>query len=402
MDIPKCPSCPEYFTWDQLAQKSADVKKRRNTKKVLEMERNIGSDLLNHIKKNKTSLDYDLLNTSGTLSDQQTTEGAGPQEFVHTDILKNYVDDKYLELYVECVHAYLMKDKETTVNSAISQKEIMERIKNERKNFMQNHISKAINLTIKIALKKKLDSINSSNKKIVKSQADKSNRRCIISSCNGILNKTDSALCCILCDNKFCLKCEKLLAGTHTCKKEDIESIDFISSLVKCPKCSLPVQKSDGCNYMTCAVCNTHFDYITGQPTDVGNHGKNTDVRVQKTLLLSRVYADLYAQTILDLLDEIENMKPTVVPFDQIVKILVDIKKAQSPDEITGVIDEKAVKELKIKLAKQLGKYFSGKVVYKKYTNLIANIEKLHEEHKLDSEELEKMKHSLKLSLKNQ
>ncbi|KAI0034912.1 hypothetical protein K488DRAFT_76929 [Vararia minispora EC-137] len=43
------------------------------------------------------------------------------------------------------------------------------------------------------------------------------------------------------------------------------------SHSMKCPQCSVQVEKSHGCNHMTCAKCKTHFCYRCGQRLSVNN-----------------------------------------------------------------------------------------------------------------------------------
>jgi hypothetical protein len=40
----------------------------------------------------------------------------------------------------------------------------------------------------------------------------------------------------------------------------------------------LAIEKSDGCQFMTCAVCQQNFSYTTGEATTAGNHGKSLPV----------------------------------------------------------------------------------------------------------------------------
>ncbi|KAJ8111821.1 hypothetical protein OPT61_g5669 [Boeremia exigua] len=44
---------------------------------------------------------------------------------------------------------------------------------------------------------------------------------------------------------------------------EEEASLDFIRQHTsRCPKCEVPVQKSEACNHMTCVQCRTHFCYL--------------------------------------------------------------------------------------------------------------------------------------------
>jgi E3 ubiquitin-protein ligase RNF14 len=79
---------------------------------------------------------------------------------------------------------------------------------------------------------------------------------------------------CEDCNIAFCVVC---LASWHgdfvRCQprdatqltEEDQASLNFISkNTSSCPYCSVPCQKSHGCNHMTCAQCQTHFCYLCG------------------------------------------------------------------------------------------------------------------------------------------
>lgn len=58
--------------------------------------------------------------------------------------------------------------------------------------------------------------------------------------------------------------------------KEDQQSLDFISqNTTPCPTCSIPAQKSYGCNHMTCFQCKTHFCYLCGAWLIPGNPYKH-------------------------------------------------------------------------------------------------------------------------------
>ncbi|KAJ4287619.1 hypothetical protein N0V90_012322 [Kalmusia sp. IMI 367209] len=54
--------------------------------------------------------------------------------------------------------------------------------------------------------------------------------------------------------------------------EEDQASLNFIMrNTSPCPTCSVPCQKSYGCNHMTCFQCKTHFCYLCGAWLDPGH-----------------------------------------------------------------------------------------------------------------------------------
>ena len=49
----------------------------------------------------------------------------------------------------------------------------------------------------------------------------------------------------------------------------ELKSLKLImETTVKCPKCGQPIEKSDGCNKMTCTKCKCYFCYICGEICD--------------------------------------------------------------------------------------------------------------------------------------
>jgi uncharacterized Zn finger protein (UPF0148 family) len=78
-----------------------------------------------------------------------------------------------------------------------------------------------------------------------------------------------------MCDVKYCIKCEEPFGDpNHKCNKDVLESINMIEEHVKCPVCKIPVSKIEGCNNMTCAICQTNFCYRTGDIIIPGSHSK--------------------------------------------------------------------------------------------------------------------------------
>jgi len=91
---------------------------------------------------------------------------------------------------------------------------------------------------------------------------------------------------CIPCNPVTnCMKCEKEFCFYHSCahvgmtcaeyEKDTTEDNDlnteFINTFAKkCPKCSMLVQKLDGCNQMKCPMCDTNFCWLCLKIVDDG------------------------------------------------------------------------------------------------------------------------------------
>ncbi|KHJ92264.1 zinc finger domain protein, LSD1 subclass [Oesophagostomum dentatum] len=93
--------------------------------------------------------------------------------------------------------------------------------------------------------------------------------------CSIPIQKTEGCnkMICAMCKTIFCFRCEEIISQTdpysHFQKGAEMEEAmikaDGHSYLwiqensKKCPKCSIPIQKTEGCNKMICAMCKTIF-----------------------------------------------------------------------------------------------------------------------------------------------
>lgn len=81
----------------------------------------------------------------------------------------------------------------------------------------------------------------------VKEAQQKFVRRCIKDACKGWLS---TAWKCDLCDSKVCADCYQIkpAEGDHHCKKEDLETAEYIRKNAKnCPQCGEMIEKKEGC-----------------------------------------------------------------------------------------------------------------------------------------------------------
>jgi hypothetical protein len=193
----------------------------------------------------------------------------------------------------------------------------------ERIEFIRDNYPIAIRKVIELAYSKQLKKISKDNQKQIDKILDK---KCMNEVCKkGMLFKLNTDVWkCNICDDSFCIKCEQNHKTNHKCKKEDLESISLRDSFIKCPKCKLPVIKSEGCNSITCSICKTKFDYITG---DVGGGGNHTDTSLKlknsKSYRLSQLYHKQYSNRVITLLVLIESFEPgNVMNIGGITKML--------------------------------------------------------------------------------
>lgn len=99
----------------------------------------------------------------------------------------------------------------------------------------------------------------------LKNEARVYQRPCPGDDCRGYLSNWK----CSLCDTKVCSKCHQIKKDDdHECKEEDVATADLLKKDTKfCPNqgCKTPIYKIEGCSQMFCTVCNTAFDWKTGE-----------------------------------------------------------------------------------------------------------------------------------------
>ena len=92
-------------------------------------------------------------------------------------------------------------------------------------------------------------------------------RNCPADDCRGFLS---SHYRCGLCEVWVCKECHEIKGKTkdsnHKCKKENVETAKLLMKDTKpCPKCNVPIFRSEGCQQMFCTMCHTPFDWVTGK-----------------------------------------------------------------------------------------------------------------------------------------
>jgi hypothetical protein len=87
--------------------------------------------------------------------------------------------------------------------------------------------------------------------------------KCIYPDCRGYL---DLLHVCMLCKCKVCHMCKEEKKVNHTCDPELVKTMKAIERESRpCPKCNARISKQSGCNQMFCIICNTAFNYTTGE-----------------------------------------------------------------------------------------------------------------------------------------
>ena len=103
------------------------------------------------------------------------------------------------------------------------------------------------------------------SKKEEKEEKRKFVKQCPVADCRGFLSTQWK---CELCETYTCSKCHAIKGkdrdGDHTCKDDDLKSVELLKSDSKnCPKCGVSIFKIEGCSQMWCCVCHTAFNWNT-------------------------------------------------------------------------------------------------------------------------------------------
>lgn len=284
-------------------------------------------------------------------------------------------DNKYMDLYKNVLINAFIQSQSNEVKDIINIENMISNIRKDRQTFIKT-FPKAIELVIDIALNKKLNKIKKNNILFIKNEVKSSNRLCMNSHCNG---KMDNNFTCLKCSTIFCKKCEKIKKENHVCKKEDIESLELISMIPRCPNCHIAIEKSEGCNGMTCSSCKTIFDYRTGELTDHGSN--NFEIGPLKDKFKFE-FKKLYPYDIIKKLTIIEGnepLEPSINALNNIIKKVLIFKETNENDNF--VIGNNIVKTFE--------KYLKNKINYIKFINITIYVNELHQNQKLTLSSLE-------------
>lgn len=279
----------------------------------------------------------------------------------------------YLDMYNKVLKNAFMHSQEDEVRHKINVNKMVTNLRSERKTYVKT-FPKAVNLVINIALRDKLNNIGEQNKKYIKEVMTGINKLCMNSQCAG---KLDKSFKCVLCFTTFCKECEKRKNENHKCKEEDLQSIQMIDMLPKCPKCNIRVEKSEGCNKMTCSNCNTVFNYGSGEKIGSSNREVNNTRILKQQEKFSFDFKQHYDSTIGMLLYNIE-----------IYSVKEPSKQALN-NTIQKLINNESMDENE--MVKVFEKYINNKLKYIRFIDITIKVEDLHAKGELTANELEEL-----------
>jgi hypothetical protein len=133
-------------------------------------------------------------------------------------------------------------------------------------------------------------------------------RWCPVPDCAGydIGNLQKSKLTCRACSHKFCYYCTENWHVDDTCKLKNEQEFDEWSrknGARFCPNCRVKVQKTLGCDHMTCTRCNYEWCWLCGEKYTGGHYLRCPVLRDRKwNKPISRIIAMIFSLVILSTL----------------------------------------------------------------------------------------------------
>jgi hypothetical protein len=266
------------------------------------------------------------------------------------------LNGSYITKYNQLCMDFFIKSNGNRLEQEIQNNKVMEKLLQQRRQFMNDNYPKAISLVASITFQNKMNQVN----KTKKEKQVQNMKRCFNTVCKGFLNDDFQ---CQSCQNVFCKKCETVVYNAHLCKQSDLDSVNLINNMVKCPGCQLPVFKNEGCNHITCSVCKTNFNYNTGEQGGSGSNNKSIMIK-NNNYKLSDLYKEQLIPLVFDKLVAIEARKPSVISKDS---LLIPVKK------YIETKDTKYYEQLAIKM----NKYYLNSVSIRDYESALIAFEQL-------------------------
>ena len=186
--------------------------------------------------------------------------------------------NEIIELYINLITRYLKRKHSEYLDGIAANEILIGKIIEKRHNNIKN-MPLSVQKMIDMCFKKRVESIHKSNKDIISETVHNLKQICFNPNCYGKLKNNK----CIVCNDVFCKDCEKPIGMNHVCDEKDLNSLLFIrEDSVKCPNCSVLINKSSGCNDMRCTVCNHNFNYRNPLLPSKGNN--HNDAFVYKSI----------------------------------------------------------------------------------------------------------------------
>jgi hypothetical protein len=268
--------------------------------------------------------------------------------------------------YGQCCLADLVAKHGDTVRKRWETQNVLAELRLARLTFLTQRFPPAIAYTAQVTMPQKLRALDKQFVERTKQIVLSAKRVCMNLTCNGSL---DENLTCMTCHTIFCNDCEKVKGVGHVCDPNDVESVRAIRQFVRCPQCGLPIQRSQGCNFMTCANCHQDFNYGTGEAADYGNHGQNTPIPAQMTgrRLLSVVHQTRITELgLTDLVVQFEAAAPKPVDTTVLTNVLMLYYKNQ----------QVATPEIESELARAFERYMLSAHTQHRYQSAASELER--------------------------
>lgn len=166
--------------------------------------------------------------------------------------------------------------------NVMNMRQILQNVVERRNQYLVSNFPLAVQTTVNIMYPKRLLSISAKQRQhIVDMMVNCDNGHCIREYCRGgtYVNKDTGRLRCFVCSCEQCIECKEEWKADHVCDPNVLKNLELLAEFIQCPGCLTRVQKSEGCNSMTCAKCNTNFTYNDGLKGGGGNHGQNKEIR---------------------------------------------------------------------------------------------------------------------------
>lgn len=213
---------------------------------------------------------------------------------------------EYRTKFLHLLEQVLKLEMSSSIINYEKEKFLIEKLRAEKQKFFVENMPPVILKVANIIFGPEIKKVKVHSEK--KEEFMLKTRKCMNLICPGFLNEDFS---CSSCLSTFCKKCEQKKGEEHKCSSDAVESVTFVNSLTKCPTCGVVVEKGEGCDAITCAVCKTNFWYSTGDFSEAGNHGKSKDVKIVSHKL-SVAYVELipekFKKTIISLEKELSRI----------------------------------------------------------------------------------------------